>query len=176
MKILYLLRHAKSSWKEGGLADFDRPLSGRGRRAAKLVATYMEQRGMHPAMVLCSAAERTRQTLDLIHSTLGAETPVEVRRSLYLADAQSILGELAGLPDELPSALVIGHNPGLHDLAISLVGTGEAQLVEDLNEKFPTATLAVLTSEAMRWKDLAAGRLHLEDYVRPRVLERRIAA
>ncbi|MEO5336772.1 MAG: histidine phosphatase family protein [Magnetospirillum sp. WYHS-4] len=172
MKILYLLRHAKSSWKDPALADFDRPVSGRGRRAAKAMGDYMENRGMHPATVLCSAAERTRQTLDLVHPVLGADVPVEVRRNLYLADPQAILTELAALPDSVPSVLVIAHNPGLHDLAVALAASGDKDLLEALSEKFPTAALAVLTSEASRWKDLAKGGLHLEDFVRPKALDK----
>jgi phosphohistidine phosphatase len=172
LKILYLLRHAKSSWKDPDLADFDRPLNGRGRRSAKLIAHYMERRGMHPAVVLCSAAERTRQTLDLVHPTLGGNCRVEVRDGLYLADPKTILAELAGLDDDIPSALVIAHNPGLHDLALALATTGEARLMEEMKEKFPTGTLVVLTSEANRWSDLARGGAHLEDFIRPKILER----
>lgn len=171
MKILYLLRHAKSSWRDPSQADFDRPLSGRGRRAGKLVANHMESRGLHPAIVLCSAAERTCQTIDLIRPALGEEVRIENRRPLYLAEPSTILAELATLPDDIPSAMVVAHNPGLHDLAVALASSGDPTLLKRLGSKFPTGALVVLTSEAANWKDIRNGGLHLEDFVRPRDLE-----
>jgi len=113
MKRVYLLRHAKSSWKHPELADHDRPLAGRGKRAAKGIAKHMRARELEPELVLCSTARRARETLERIEPALG-HTQVRVERELYGASAHDLLARLRRLPDDVGSVLVIGHNPGIH--------------------------------------------------------------
>src|SRR3954454_11353376 len=122
MKHLLLLRHAKSSWKDRELADHDRPLAPRGRRATKLIAEHLRQQSVMPAVVLCSSARRTRETLERIAPALGEEVPVRIERELYAASEQGLLERLRGLEDGVESVLVIGHNPGLQRLRASLPG------------------------------------------------------
>ena len=171
MKILYLLRHAKSSWKDPSLEDFDRPLNGRGKRAAKRMGGYLDAEGLHPAAVLCSAAARTRQTLDLVQPALGDGAQIKVKKSLYLASPSRILEVLGSLEDSVPSAMVIAHNPGIQELALSLTGSAKDDTLDLMKTKFPTAALAMLTSDAKRWSDLEPGTLHLEAFVRPKDLD-----
>ena len=83
MNTLHLLRHAKSSWDDAGLADRDRPLAPRGRRAAKLIADYLRHEGIVPALVLCSPARRTRETLEALAEAFDDDVPVEFERDLY---------------------------------------------------------------------------------------------
>jgi phosphohistidine phosphatase len=158
MKRLYLLRHAKSSWKEPELADRDRPLAGRGRRAAKAMAKHMRTAGVDPQLVLCSPARRARETLERIEPALGRRA-VKVESELYGATAASLLERLRGLPDDVESVLVIGHNPGMAELAHALTGYAE---------KFPTAALATLGFRG-RWSELTSAEL--VDLTRPRDLE-----
>ncbi len=171
MKILYLLRHAKSSWSDLNLEDLDRPLTGRGRKAAKAMAAFLKREGMCPAVVLCSTAKRTRQTLKRIRPALDEGVEVRIDERLYLAGPAEILGLLGELEDSVPSAMVIGHNPGLEELALTLLGSGEAAAARDIKAKFPTGALAMLTSGAACWQDLEPGTLHLESFVKPKDLE-----
>jgi phosphohistidine phosphatase len=162
MKRLYLLRHAKSSWKDPGLADHDRPLAGRGRRAAKAVARHLRELGIEPELVMCSTA-RARETLERLEPVLGTGA-VRVERELYGAGA--LLEQLRGVPDAVGSVLVIGHNPGLQRLALAR----PAPAVEELEAKYPTAGLAALVFEGPSWRDLDRGSAELVGFVRPRDL------
>lgn len=167
MKVLYLLRHAKSSWDNPGVADFDRPLNKRGRRAAKAMAKHFRKSGVHPAAVLCSPAVRARQTLEPIAPTLD-EKAVTFDRRVYEANWPTLLACLADLPASLPSVLLIGHNPGLQQLARHLVGDDACDSADSpLSEKFPTGSLAALSTRVEAWRELRAGTCHLDSFVRP---------
>lgn len=168
MKRLYLLRHAKSSWEDPALADHDRPLNARGRRAAGRMATYLREQGIRPELVLCSSARRTKETLEQLGGAVTTDSTVEIRPALYLADADDLLGIVRSIPEPLESALLIGHNPGMQDLAIELAGRGGER--RRLREKFPTAALAALESKVDRWSELALGAAELVGYVRPKEL------
>lgn len=166
MKRIYLLRHAKSSWKQEDLADHDRPLAGRGRRAAKAIADHLRTCGIEPDLVLCSTARRARETLDPIAPALP-ESTVEFERELYGAGAQELLGRLRRLPDTVASVLLIGHNPGMEELAIELARPGVTLLAE-LEAKYPTGALAELAFPGDSWTGLGAGSADLVGFVRPR--------
>ena len=168
MKRLYLLRHAKSSWKDTGLPDHDRPLAARGRRAAKAIARHLRNRDLGPQLVLCSTARRARETLDRIQPALGAAT-VELEHDLYAASAAALLQRLRRVPDTVASVMLIGHNPGLQDLALDLARP--APTLSELATKFPTAALATLEFRASSWQDLDHETGELVALVRPRDLE-----
>jgi len=136
---LYLLRHAKSSWDDPSLADHERPLSPRGARAAQLMAAQLRG-AVAPALVLCSTALRARQTLQVL--SLASEVCYE--DGLYAAGAAELLGRLQRLVDQVASAMVIGHNPGLQLLAVSLTGKGDPLLLARLRKKLPTGALVKL--------------------------------
>ncbi len=170
MKTILLLRHAKSSWRDESLADFDRPLAKRGRQAAADMAAYLSGAEWRPAQILCSPSRRTRETLDAIERTLNDSIPVRFERALYLADAPGLLRRLRRLSDTLPSVMVVGHNPGLERLTALLAGNGDAIAHVRLSEKFPTGALAVLTTSISAWRELAAGGARLEAFLRPRDL------
>ncbi|MEE9544774.1 MAG: histidine phosphatase family protein [Rhodospirillales bacterium] len=171
MKILYLLRHAKSSWKDSSLDDFDRPLKKRGRRAGKLMATYLRDQGISPDLILCSAAKRALQTLEYIHQSMDANIPVEIKEELYHASPKGLLERLARLDDGVNQVMVIGHNPGLETLAANLAGDAEATSLKRMTSKYPTAALAVLKTSVKRWRELGPGGARLEQFVCPRDLE-----
>lgn len=165
--LLYLLRHAKSSWDDAALADHDRPLAPRGRRAAKKMAKHVHDMGVQPALVLCSSARRARDTLKRIASVLPRDTEVRIEDRLYGASDQDLLERLREIPDETTSAMVVGHNPGLEDLATLLAAPGSRARLE---EKFPTGALATLAIPGAGWTALEGGTAELVDFVVPKGL------
>ena len=167
MRTLYLLRHAKSSWADPALSDHERPLAPRGRRDAKRIATHLLELGIAPELVLCSTAVRTRETLELLRPALDAAT-VELEAALYAAWAETLLERLRAVPDERRSVMLIGHNPGLEDLALMLASAGPER--DRVEEKFPTAALATLRTPTASWKELSPGGAVLAAYVVPKQL------
>jgi len=168
MHTLYLLRHAKSSWSDPALPDRERPLAPRGRRDAKRVAEHLVRLGVEPGLVLCSAAVRTRETLQLVRPALGATTSVVLEDELYAAAADTLLERLRAVPDGVASVLLIGHNPGLQDLALLLASAGEE--LAPLEAKFPTAALATLAVPKAGWSELSPGDAVLAAFVTPKQL------
>jgi phosphohistidine phosphatase len=165
---LYLLRHAKSSWKERGLVDHDRPLAGRGRRAAKAVARHLREQGVEPELVLCSTARRARETLEGIEPALGRGA-VRVEPELYGARPAALLARLQEVPASVRSVMVIGHNPGLEQLALLLARRGSK--VQALEAKFPTGALATLAFRGPGWTALDRRTADLIEFIRPRDIE-----
>jgi phosphohistidine phosphatase len=165
---LYLLRHAKSSWKQPELADHERPLAGRGRRAAKAIARHLDQQAIAPELVLCSTARRARETFEWIEPVLDRAV-ARYERELYGATAQALLERLRSVPDGVAEVMLIGHNPALEQLARELAGPSRARA--QLGEKFPTAALATLELAGSSWRDLGPGGAELISVVRPRDLE-----
>jgi phosphohistidine phosphatase len=168
MKRLLLLRHAKSSWDEPGLADHDRPLAPRGVRAAKAIAKHLGQEGLAAELVLCSSASRTRETLDVIEPALGDDAEVLVEPELYGASEVALLERVRQIPGTFGSAILIGHNPGIQGLALTLAGRGDR--LDELAAKYPTAALATLEFEG-DWTDLRPGAAALTAFVKPRDLD-----
>jgi phosphohistidine phosphatase len=165
--LLYLLRHAKSSWDDPSLADHDRPLAPRGRRAAKRMAGHLRDAGIAPDLVLCSPARRARDTLKRISSALPKATEVQIEDGLYGAGHEELLDRLRKLPDDVSSVMLVGHNPGLEDLAMALVAPGSH---DRLQEKFPTGALATLSIPGESWMALEEGGAELVDFVIPKAL------
>ena len=162
-KRLLLLRHAKSSWDDPTLADHDRPLAPRGRKAAKRIGAHLRRQETAVSLVLCSSARRARQTLDLVAPGGRVETESE----LYGASAGQLLERLRRVPEEAGTVMMVGHNPAIQDLLVSLLrepGDLAAQ-------KFPTAALATLAFTGP-WRLLEPGRAELTALVIPRELER----
>ena len=165
-RTLLLLRHAKSSWVDPTLADHDRPLASRGRRDAKRIAKHLAGLEFEPELVLCSSAVRTRETLELVRPALGS-SKVLFEDGLYGASSDELLARIRVVPDVVGSVMLIGHNPGLEQLALLLASSGdELRLLET---KFPTAALATLAVETT-WSRLAPGDAILTAYIVPKQL------
>ena len=167
MRTLHLLRHAKSSWDDESLGDHERPLSPRGLRDAKRIGKHLGTLSAPPDLVLCSSAVRTRQTLDLVKSSLGDAT-VHVEEGLYGASAGELLERLRDLPEAARSALVIGHNPGIQDLTLDLAAPGP--LLDAVSVKFPTCALATLALGDRTWSSVKPGDAELVRFTIPRDL------
>jgi phosphohistidine phosphatase len=166
---LVLLRHAKSSWETAGLADHDRPLAPRGRRAAAALCRHLERTDIVPDLVLCSTARRAVESWDAVAPAFPRATPVEFSSELYGATATDLLRRVRQVPQAIGCALVVGHNPGLEDLAIGLADSGPAELLRRLQTKFPTGALATLVVPG-RWSNTGWGTAELTGYVVPREL------
>jgi phosphohistidine phosphatase len=169
MKHLFLLRHAKSSWDDSTLADHDRPLAPRGRQAARVMAEHLRRKGIEPELVLCSPSRRTRQTLTRLAPALRENADVQIESKLYAASATDLLEVLHEVPDEVKAVMLIGHNPGIQDLALSLARGGSE--IARVRRKFPTAALATLELNGS-WRELAPGSAELVSFVKPKELSR----
>jgi phosphohistidine phosphatase len=173
MKTVYLLRHAKSDWGDPEVKDHDRPLNERGREAAPRIGAYIKSKRYKPEAILCSTARRTVETCDLIKEALGDAT-VRYEETLYLAEQRHLIERLKWLDDGLKSAMLIGHNPGMEQLANMLPRGPETAAEEKLHrrmrEKFSTCALAVIKLPIKAWREVKPGIGTLADFVRPRDL------
>jgi phosphohistidine phosphatase len=169
-RVIYLFRHAKSSWDDPTLEDFDRPLAPRGRRATEVMRNYMRLADVRPDLVLCSSSVRTRQTLENVHPAIGASAKVRYDRKLYHGGVLALSNRLRRLPDEVASVMLVGHNPVLQDLAVSLTGCGDRDAIARVKAKFPTAGLVTLVLQRDHWRDLESGACELHSFVVPRSL------
>jgi phosphohistidine phosphatase len=156
---LCLLRHAKSDWADARLADHDRPLAPRGRRALPLVASYLNEQDFAVDLVLSSTAKRALDTVAGVVERLDHKPRVQTDSFLYLASPGDVLACARGVPESVLTLLLCGHNPGLHEFA-QLAGVSGA---------FPTAALAVFRVES-EWSALEPVTCALESFVTPRAL------
>ncbi len=163
MHMLHLLRHAKSSWKEE-VEDHERPLNRRGREAARRVGRALPAAVGTLDLVLCSSARRTRETLELIVAELAVRPQSVIEDELYEASKDELIDRLRRLAEEIGNVLLIGHNPGLHDLAIAIADTNRAGLRALSSGRFPTAARASFRV-AEPWSGFGRLRCELVDYV-----------
>jgi phosphohistidine phosphatase len=163
---LIALRHAKSG-HDANVADIDRTLNERGRHEASEMARLMAVRGFRPARILCSSAQRTRETLMPLIAQLGGNAWIEITRRMYDAGSEDLLELIREQDGEASSLLVIGHNPGLEELVRALAGGGDGAALLQLRMKFPPAALAVLSFVAADWRDAAPGLGRLEAFETP---------
>ena len=163
MRLVYLLRHAKSSW-ESGLPDQERPLAKRGRRAAKAIGRHVREAGVEPELVLCSTARRARETLERVEPALGSPD-VRIEPRLYEAGSDELLDCLRAVADHVGSVMLIGHNPGLQQLALDLARPTAD--VSELAAKYPTAALVTLALPARSWRLIEPATAELVGFVRP---------
>ncbi len=176
---LVLLRHAKSAWPD--VPDHQRPLARRGRRDAPVMGRWLRGAGHVPDQVLCSTARRARQTWQLAQAGLGATPPVSFDDDLYQGSVARLLDLIRGAPPGARTLLVVGHDPALPELALTLTATappgdagGEsdaapAAAFDRMRAKFPTAAVAVLEFTG-NWGQLAPGSARLTSFVTPRDL------
>ncbi|MDG2347522.1 MAG: histidine phosphatase family protein [SAR86 cluster bacterium] len=162
MKKLFLLRHAKSSWDDPALGDFDRPLSKRGISNAILLSKYLDKQKISFDLVLSSPSERTQSTSDLVLSYCNPAPTILLKEDIYHASVSSLSQLIKGQDDSINNLLVIGHNPGLHILIESLA--------HESIIKLPTCTFVKLTN-FNHWKDIDAGILNLESLITPKELK-----
>jgi len=159
-----LLRHAKSDWPD--LPDRDRPLAKRGRRDAPVVGRWLHDHGYRPEIVICSAAVRTRETWDLVAPELGGSPAVTFEPRAYAASALTLLYLVRELPASCHAALLIGHNPGVSELASTLIETNGDDKPGSPGLRFPTAAVGILEFSG-DWAELSLARARLVAYTTP---------
>jgi phosphohistidine phosphatase len=162
VKYLTLLRHAKAVEAVAGLSDHDRELRPRGRKAAAWVGR--ETAKAVPELVLCSTSARTRETLAELLDAWGGRPKIEYDRALYLVSADALLRRLAQVSAKVGSIWLVGHNPGVHELALRLAGAAKA--FPELSQRFPTSARAVFSLDGS-WADLGSKPSHLQDFIIP---------
>lgn len=148
MKTLMLLRHAKSSWDDASLRDFERPLAKRGERDAPRMGEELKLRAPMPDLIISSPATRARQTIEAVVRTSGIRSRLEFNESIYGASSAELMRLIRRLPDSVNCALMVGHNPGFEEVVSRLTGTDTVM---------PTAALACMEFQVDHWNDLADG-------------------
>lgn len=159
MKRLYLLRHAKSSWADPDLSDFDRPLNSRGLRAAPFMGSLIASRGLLPDILLSSPAVRAAETARLVKESAAADFPIRFDERIYEASPQTLLYVLRELENGINSPMIVGHNPGIESLI---------RLLTAKIESMPTAALAVIDLNIDSWEDTATNCGTLIEIIRPK--------
>jgi phosphohistidine phosphatase len=159
MKTLFLLRHAKSSWDDPNLPDFDRPLNKRGLKTAPFVGKLMKERKIQPDIILSSPAKRAAHTAELVKESGQLKANIMFNEEIYEASPLKLLSILSKVEDKYLSVLMVGHNPGMEELLKIL--TGE-------NESMPTAALAKIELKISSWKEISENSGKLEFLIRPK--------
>jgi phosphohistidine phosphatase len=160
-RTLYLLRHAKSSWKDASLRDFDRPLKRRGRDAAKQIGKRLAEEKPQPVLVVCSPAARTRETAEIVLKQSDLKADVTFEQRIYEASLRDLLHVVSNIPDAKEVVMMIGHNPGFEELVAYLSGE---------HRRMPTCALAKIRLDVARWNDIKAGEGTLASFITPKEL------
>lgn len=171
MKRLLLLRHAKSSWHDPSLTDFERPLNRRGRAAARAIGDYLARKDLLPDLMLCSAAQRTRETLAFIQDRLDKDIPASIEKGLYDASPAEIARIVEKAAHKANTVMVIGHNTGLEELAWHLSFKGNRKARKYMAMKYPTGALAIIKITGKGWRKLDGSDATLQRFLCPRDLE-----
>ncbi len=169
MRRLILFRHAKAARGAPGMRDFDRPLEDRGRDDARVIGAYLARHRFTPNRVVISPSLRTRETWDHAATSFRLPAATEDER-IYEAAPEDILAVISEVPAEIETLLLVGHNPGLHQLACILIATGDIDHREQLTEEFPTSGLAVIDFAVDAWTKVHSQAGRLERFVSPRSL------
>ncbi|HEX8448426.1 MAG TPA: histidine phosphatase family protein [Allosphingosinicella sp.] len=170
MKTLTLLRHAKSGWDDAVSRDFDRPLNPRGRKAARTVGREMKAQGLAFDRLLASPARRVVETLEEVAAAFGPLRP-EFDQRLYLASTATLLDIVRATADEVDRLLLVGHNPGLEELALCLSKRDDSGLRGEVEVKYPTGTVAEIGLDVERWAEVGENSGRLVRFIRPRDLD-----
>ena len=174
MKRLFLLRHAKTEPAGPEIEDHERKLLARGRSDAPAMGAYLSGKKYFPDLIVSSNARRAVETVEFLIGSLPNKQPIEYTDRLYLVGTNEMLAVVRSAPATVASLMIVGHNPGMEQLASALsrqpVKRKERNRFDAIEEKFPTCALAVLDFEVPRWRDVAPGLGELIDFVRPRDL------
>jgi len=161
MRTLYLLRHAKSSWKDDSLRDFDRPLKGRGREAAEQIGKVLASEGLNSPLVISSPAVRARETTQLVLQSAGVDVDPRFDERIYEADVPALLEVVSSIPESASTAILVGHNPGFENLLSFLTGD---------DRHMPTCALARIEFDAASWREVSEASGRVESFITPKEL------
>ena len=170
MRRLILLRHAKSDRGILGIPDHARPLNPRGKEAASRIGAYMAKHHLVPDQVLCSTAQRTRETWEVVEKAFDNPVPASFEKRLYDADPERILTVLQETKPEAHTVMIVGHNPAMQEVANLLIAAGDIDQRANLHQKLPTGALVVIDFAVDSWADVHAHGGRLDRFVSPRSL------
>lgn len=145
MKTIFLMRHAKSSWKKKDLPDLERPLNKRGEKDASRMGKLLEKQDLHPGRIVSSTAIRASLTAEIVAKKLDYKDEIDYLPALYQAESDTILAIFRSMPEDIDTALIISHNPGIEMLI---------QIISDKVESFPTGAIAQLEFDVQNWADI----------------------
>jgi len=171
MRRLFLVRHAKAEPPTGG-GDYERPLSGRGRKDAARIAGALAARAMLPDALVHSGAARTKETAEIFVSKWATPVPIEEEVGLYDAPQEALFERIRALRDDRERVALIGHNPGVGELASSLAGSGAQSALRRMQIKFPTCAVAALDFNVDRWRRIERRSARLTLFLAPSDIER----
>jgi phosphohistidine phosphatase len=161
-KTLFLLRHAKSSWKDSTLPDFERPINRHGQRAAQTMGQFIKNEGIAFDLILSSCATRARETAEIVVQTAKLRIEIRYDERIYEAGGARLLDVVSQIENDRNIVLLVGHNPAMEDLL---------QILSGRLEQLSTATLAKLVIKTTKWKSVSQKKAELEWLVRPNELE-----
>ncbi|MFZ1752393.1 MAG: histidine phosphatase family protein [Caldilineaceae bacterium] len=167
MKHITILRHGKASQDPSFSDDFDRPLTGKGRKQIPRVVAFVARSRVAPDWIISSPALRARQTAELVASGLHLRRPIVWSERAYLASALTLLEILCETPDVAEHLVIVGHNPGMSDLTAGLCAGSDFRL----NLQMATGAVALLTAQIVHWRQLRWGCAELLGYAAPRALK-----
>jgi phosphohistidine phosphatase len=170
MRRLILLRHAKTERAEPGERDRDRKLMKRGRSDASMIGAYMARHGLVPDLALVSPATRAQETWLLAAAAFAKAPPMLTNDRIYNADTEKLLGVVGEPHKQAHTVIVVGHNPGLHDLAVLLIASGEVKARERIRGKLPTSGLVVIDLPFDDWSLVQTQKGRLERFVSPSLI------
>jgi len=171
MKRLAILRHAKSSWDDPALDDFNRPLNERGWKAARRLGSELNKREIKFDLVLSSTSARTRETIDGLQEKFDFAAPIEFDPQLYLASEDVLLDRVRALDEKVKAPLIVGHNPGLEQMIAELTRNDKKGMRARVAGKFPTCALAMVELPAKRWSDVEPGSGEIVELILPKELD-----
>ncbi len=170
MRRLMLLRHAKSDWPEG-VDDHERPLAKRGKQASPLMGIYMAEEGLLPDLVITSTARRARETWELVRAAFARDIAQNREPRFYDAPALNIMDIIKKTRPDVHVLLLVGHNPGFHELALRFIGEARQSDLLRLQQKYPTAGLVVIDFDVESWTDIGEDLGQLQRFVTPKSLQ-----
>ncbi|MCO6450267.1 MAG: histidine phosphatase family protein [Caldilineales bacterium] len=162
MKSLFIMRHAKSSWDSPNLPDFDRPLAGRGEKDAPRMGDFLAGRDLVPDLIVSSPALRAKTTAKRAAKAMGYDDEIVYDERIYAAGVQDLMAVVAGLPNEVESVMLVGHNPGFEELVEWLCGAAA---------RMPTAAIAYVAIDAENWFEVGENSGVLEWLITPKLLD-----
>ncbi|MGL5736608.1 MAG: SixA phosphatase family protein [Beijerinckiaceae bacterium] len=169
MHRIILMRHAKSDWPEG-VSDHDRPLAARGREAAPVMGQYLAQERSVPDLALVSSARRTQETWALFAAELPEAVAKRDEPGVYNARPDALLNLVREAPASARTLMIVGHNPGMQELAILLTGHGDRYAFARLSGKYPTCGLTIIDFHGEDWCDVVVRNGRLDRFITPKML------
>ncbi|HEY6048001.1 MAG TPA: histidine phosphatase family protein [Sphingomicrobium sp.] len=171
MTLLTIMRHAKSSWDDANATDFERPLNERGRKAAERMGRELRSRRFRFDQVIASPAVRVRETVKMLAEGYGEPLDVRFEPQLYGASLGDLLHLVRSIPSAVHAPLLVGHNPGLHELVLALSNDKADDLRGKITGKFPTAAVAVIALPAVRWDEVEPHSGEIRELILPKELD-----